>query len=162
MTTSATLGDDDASTLPLPEISNICSQLTYGEDLKHVNVYLQCPEIPNQAVLSRGTIVPFASNVLRELCEKYSLRRGHRTMWICKRKDQGRLRATCSFAGSLQRTKGKGKRGRRSKKVGCSAIVSTLPLHAHPDFSLILPILKNFLTNRTMVIGNEGFWCTSY
>lgn len=112
--------------------------------------YTKSPSTTDLCHLSEGVIIRCRSDVLRSLCEMYDYNNWNAVSWTCKKRDC-RLDAKCSYAGQGAKSRGEGFKFRATKKVDCSARVTSVSLKTFfkQDIldvisSTILPVFNEF------------------
>ena len=68
--------------------------------------------------MSIGMFIPHKSSFLRELSELSDNKLGFSSRWNCKRKEEGRFDARCSYSSYMSRQASEGIRVSQSKKAG--------------------------------------------
>lgn len=117
-------------------------------------LYIRVQNETCYCVLGKGMILCEASSLLKSLCEKYDLSLRRTPSWICQRKGIGRLRAVCSRSGMPDKSTSTGKRLIVSKKCGCTALVTKVPLsHCESE------ALKAEIEKSNLIVDKLSTFC---
>ncbi len=133
-----------------------CGGYGFGESGENGTLfYTKRPPDSDHAVLRRGVVLPFSSEILKSICELHETGSGARALWTCKKKSAGRLYAQCARGGKPRKCRGEGKRSRISVKVGCLATVTAVPLTNQISDVHLQHILDEMKDSQVGVGGNE-------